>query len=286
VLGSDSFRFFFLADCQLGAYATFSGMTEEDIVRLEERDMWVEAVPFVEGFEWDAVRYEAAISVANALRPELVVIGGDMIDDASSAAQVEELMRITSRLDPEIPMKWVPGNHDLALDTVAPTPHDVEKYREIFGPDYYTFDVGPARFIALNTVVIDHPEHVPGELGEQMEFLEFELGRALRDEVAQVILMGHHPLFTSHPDEDDTYWNLPKARRAPLLELIRGHGVKIAFAGHWHRNGIAFDGDFEMVTSGPVGYPLGNDPSGYRIVDVSASRITHRYEALEIEHPS
>jgi predicted phosphodiesterase len=101
-----------------------------------------------------------------------------------------------------------------------------------------------------------------------------------------VILMGHHPLFTSHADEDDTYWNLPRLRRAPLLDLIRRHGVRIAFAGHWHRNGIAFDGDFEMVTSGPVGYPLGNDPSGYRIVDVSANRITHRYEALEIEHPS
>lgn len=278
-----SFRFLFLADCQLGAYATFSGMTEDDIVRFTERDMRVEMVPFVEGFEWDADRYAAAISVANGLRPAFVVVGGDMIEDASNTAQVEELMRITARLDEEIPMRWLPGNHDIALDTLAPTPHDIDKYREIFGPDYYTFDVGPARFIALNTVVIDHPEHVQGELAEQMEFLEHELSRAVSDEVSHVILMGHHPLFTSHADEDDTYWNLPRERRVALLELIHRHGVKIAFAGHWHRNSLAFDGDFEMVTSGSVGYPLGDDPSGYRIVDVSATRITHRYEALDIE---
>jgi hypothetical protein len=90
VPGSDSFRFVFLADCQLGAYATFSGMTEEDIVRLEECGMWVEAVPFVEGFEWDAIRYASAIDAVNSLRPEFVVIGGDMIDDSSSAVHPKD----------------------------------------------------------------------------------------------------------------------------------------------------------------------------------------------------
>lgn len=278
----DSFRFLFLADCQLGAYATFSGMSEADIVRFAERDMQVAMVPRVEGYEWDAVRYEAAIATANDLRPEFVIVGGDMIDDPSSAAQLEELMRVTALLDPDIPIRWAPGNHDIALDTLAPTAHDIDKYREIFGADYYTFDVGPARFIVLDTVVIDHPEHVPGELEEQMAFLRAELVRASVDGVPQVILIGHHPLFTGHATEEDTYWNIPASRRSGLLELIHAHDVKIAFAGHWHRNAIAFDGDFEMVTSGPVGYPLGHDPPGYRIVDVTANGVTHRYEALDV----
>lgn len=276
-----SFRFLFLADCQLGAYATFSGMTEADIARFVERDMRVEIVPRVEGFEWDAARYAEAIGVANEMRPDFVVVGGDMIDDLANAAQLEELMRITARLDPEIPMKWVPGNHDIALDAVAPTAHDIDKYRELFGADYYSFDWGPARFVVMNTVVIDHPEHVPGALDEQLDWLRFELNRAGGDGIAHVVMLGHHPLFTGHAEEEDSYWNLPQVRRRVLLDLIHTHGVKIAFAGHWHRNSLAFDGDFQMVTSGPVGYPLGEDPSGYRVVEVGSGGITHRYEPLD-----
>ena len=103
-----------MADCQLGAYATFSGMNEADIADFAERDMRVEIVPRVEGFEWDATRYAEAIAAANSLRPAFVVMGGDMIDDPGSEAQLEALLEITAALDPEIPMRWVPGNHDIA----------------------------------------------------------------------------------------------------------------------------------------------------------------------------
>jgi hypothetical protein len=36
-----------------------------------------------------------------------------------------------------------------------------------------------------------------------------------------------------------------------------------------------------MVTSGPVGYPLGDDPSGVRVVAVGESGVAHRYSALD-----
>ena len=153
-----AFDFIFMADCQLGAYATFSGMTEADIERFEARDMRVEVVPQVEGFTWDAERYSEAVTAANALRPAFVVMGGDMIDDSESQEQYDAVMTITSDLDDEITMHWVPGNHDIADDTVVPTPARIAKYREAFGADYYSFDHGDVRFIVLNTVVIDHPE--------------------------------------------------------------------------------------------------------------------------------
>lgn len=267
-----------MADCQLGAYATFSGMDEDDIARFATRGMNVEIVPKVEGFEWDAERYRLAIDMANAIRPEFVVMGGDMIDDNSVPVQVEELLRITGELDSEIPMLWVPGNHDIANDTVVPTPSSLSNYREVFGADYYGFDHGQTRFVVLNTVVIDHPENVEDELAEQQAFIEYELSKS--NESAHTILLGHHPLFLESADEDDSYWNIPGKRRRPILELIHQHGVQIAFAGHWHRNSLAYDGDFEMVTSGPVGYPLGNDPSGVRIVDVGSDRVLHEFVPL------
>lgn len=275
------FQFMFLADCQLGAYASFSGMTEEDVIKFAAVDMRVEIAPKTDSFEWDAARYEAAIMTANHLRPEFVVMGGDMLDDPDSEAQYETVMRITAKLDKDIPMRWVPGNHDIGADTVVPTRHSIEKYREGFGPDYYAFDWGGVRLVVIDTVVIDHPEEVPGELEDQMAFIEFELSRASQTGT-QAILMGHHPLFTNEPQEPDTYWNLPADRRRALLDLIHLHGLRIMFAGHWHRNSYARDGDFEMVTSGAVGYPLGVDPSGYRLVDVGSDGVRHEYHPLDV----
>ena len=36
-----------------------------------------------------------------------------------------------------------------------------------------------------------------------------------------------------------------------------------------------------MVTSAAVGYPLGDDPSGFRTVRVYEDRIEHEYHALD-----
>jgi 3',5'-cyclic AMP phosphodiesterase CpdA len=274
------YRFVFLADMQLGAYATFSGMTEADVARYAaELDMKVKAVPRVEGHEWDADRYREAVGAVNWLRPDLVVIGGDMVDDPNSEDQYDEFMRITARIDSGIPVRWLPGNHDVAADTVVPTPDSLATYREAFGDDYYAFDHGPIRFVALNTVVIDHPEYVPDEWTAQLAFIEEELDGARRRE-RPVVLLGHHPLFLRHPDEEDGYWNLPLQRRRPILDLVHTHGVPMAIAGHWHRNSLASDRGFEMVTTGPVGVPLGDDPSGFRVVEVAADRITHSYHPL------
>jgi 3',5'-cyclic AMP phosphodiesterase CpdA len=274
------FEFIFLADCQLGAYATFSGMTEADIDRFVERGMTVDIVPRTEGFEWDADRYREAIGAVNQIRPDFVVMGGDMIDDLRSQDQYDALMSITSELDDSIEMRWVPGNHDVAFDTVTPTHESIAAYRDAFGPDYYSFDHGDIRFIALNTVVIDHPESSDDEFGEQMEFVRWEVDR-LVEEARRGVFFGHHPLFVSSADEDDTYWNLPLTRRLTLLEEFRRGGITHAFAGHWHRNSIARHEDFEMVTSGPVGYPLGADPSGIRRVFVEPDQITHTYHGLD-----
>jgi 3',5'-cyclic AMP phosphodiesterase CpdA len=273
-------RILFMADMQLGAYASFSGLSDADVARYRDRGMRVEAVERVTGHEWDAGRYRAAIRMAGALRPDLVLIGGDMVDDPNSEDQYEEFMRITRRLDRSIPIGWVPGNHDIAPDTVVPTPESIARYREAFGPDSHAVDLGPVRVVAWNTVVADHPELVPEEWEAQLGFLA-EQFEAARNREQRVILAGHHPLFVADADEADDYWNLPSVRRRQVLDLIHRHRVPLALAGHWHRNSIARDGDFEMVTSGPVGYPLGDDPSGVRIIEADGRGIVHRYRALE-----
>ena len=272
--------FVFLADTQLGCYATFSGFTDEQIAAYAAMGMKVEPVPPAEGFAWDADRYRRAVAAINRRRPRLVLIGGDLIDDANSEDQTKAFFEITSAIDDDIEVRWVPGNHDIALDAVVPTIESIEAYRAVFGPDYYSFRMGDILFLALNTSVIDHPEGAPGEWEDQLAFLSDELTTAARSDVGQVIVIGHHPLFLERADEPDTYWNLPLARRRVLLDLFERAGVRLGFAGHWHRNAEATANGFTQVVSGPVGYPLGDDPSGYRLVEVSADGIRHEYRPL------
>jgi 3',5'-cyclic AMP phosphodiesterase CpdA len=275
------FRFIFLADTQLGCYATFSGFTEDQAAQYAEMGMKVEPVPAVTGFEWDADRYREAVEIINDVRPELVMIGGDMIDDPNVEDQIDEFLAITSSIDRGITIRWVPGNHDIADDYTTPTEESIRAYRDVFGPDHYSFRMHDTLFIAMNTSVIDHPEEVPHEWEAQLAFLTDELAHAARSDLDHIIVIGHHPLFVSAPDEPDTYWNLPLERRRVILDLLHEAGVRIGFAGHWHRNAIASDGPFTQVTSGPVGYPLGDDPSGYRVVDVSSTAVDHRYLPLD-----
>jgi 3',5'-cyclic AMP phosphodiesterase CpdA len=273
-------RFVFMADCQLGAYASFSGLTEAAAKGYAERGMTVRAAPAVEGFAWDAERYRRAIAATNRLSPDFVVMGGDMLNDPRREDEYDEVLRITGRLRAEIPMYWVPGNHDVAFDGVVPTTDSVAAYRRRFGPDAYAFDRSGVGFVVVNTVIWDHPEEIPGSWEAQMAFLEGALVAARGRGNAHIIVFAHHPLFTASPDEDDSYWNIAPERRSVVLDLLAAHRVSTVFSGHWHRNGGGMAGDTEVVVSGPVGYPLGTDPSGLRIVEVSDGAVEHRYVSL------
>ncbi len=273
-------RFVFMADCQLGAYASFSGLDETDVAKYAEKGLSVRSAPAITGFEWDARRYRRAIAAANSLAPEFVVMGGDMVDDPRNEGQYDEVRRITGTLRPEIPMHWVPGNHDVAFDAVVPTPHSVSAYRRRFGADAYAFDHKGVTFIVGNTAIWDRPEGMPGGWEAQVGFLEQELEAARRRKSTHIIVFAHHPLFTASPDEDTSYWNITPTRRSLVLDLLVTYDVRAVFSGHWHRNGGGVVGDMQIVVSGPVGYPLGPDPSGLRIVDVGANAVEHRYVAL------
>ena len=74
---------------------------------------------------------------------------------------------------------------------------------------------------------------------------------------------------------------VPSERRRILLDLFKDNGVSFVFSGHWHRNGYAKDENLEMITTGPVGFPLGDDPSGFRVVRIGNDSLEHEYISLE-----
>ena len=59
------------------------------------------------------------------------------------------------------------------------------------------------------------------------------------------------------------------------------YSILLCLPGHWHRNHHSYFEGLEIVTSSSVGYPLGPDPSGIRIVNVDDNTISHKFLNLE-----
>jgi 3',5'-cyclic AMP phosphodiesterase CpdA len=277
------FSFIQLADPQFGLFAASSGKTDAELEAFAKRGLILRKVEKFEGFAPETALFTRAIERANWLKPAFVVVCGDMINEADNDEQIAEVKRIASLLDDSIDLHWVPGNHDIAEDHSTPEQEFIDRYRENFGPDYYAFSHGDIRFVVINSTVLTSPKTMAEEAKSQLAFVEAEAIIAGEQNAKRIVLFSHHPLFVETGDEADNPWSIKKKYRKPLLEIAADHGIKANFAGHWHRNNYASENGIEVVTSGPVGYPLGNDPSGFRVVDVSAAGFDHKYHSLETE---
>jgi 3',5'-cyclic AMP phosphodiesterase CpdA len=222
----------------------------------------------------ETANYEFAIATANRLKPRFVIVCGDLVNKPGDRAQIEEYRRISAKLDRSIRLYHISGNHDVGNE---PTPASLETYREHFGPDHYGFQEGPLYGIALNSSLIHSPQHAPQAYEAQQSWLRAELAKAKASGAKHIVIFQHHPFFLERGDEADQYFNIPLVRRKPLLEMFRSAGVRHMFAGHYHRNAHGRDGEIEMVTTGPVGMPLGGARSGMRLVWVTDSDLSHQY---------
>jgi serine/threonine-protein phosphatase CPPED1 len=228
-------------------------------------------------FAQETANFEFAIATANRLRPSFVVVCGDLINRAGDAQQTAEYQRIAHKLNPAIPIYNVAGNHDVGNE---PTPESLATYRKSFGRDYYTFRHGDFEGIVLNSSLIQHPENAAEEAARQEQWAKDELAKAAAAHVRWVVVFQHIPWFLEAADEKDQYFNIPRLTRARWLDVLRSDGVKYTFAGHYHRNAYAASDGLQMITTGPVGRPIGPDPSGLRIVTVQADAIQHKYYGL------
>jgi 3',5'-cyclic AMP phosphodiesterase CpdA len=229
------------------------------------------------GFAQESTNLEFGIATANRLHPAFVVISGDLVNKPGDNAQIEEYLRITHKLDPGIPLYAVAGNHDVGN---VPTPETLTAYRKTFGKDYYSFRKGAMEGIVLNSSIIQHPEKVMDEEVKQREWLEGELKKAVAEHVQWIVVFQHIPWFLHDADEPDQYFNIPLKARSLYLKILKTSGVQYDFAGHLHQNSVGKDGAFEMVTTGPIGKPLGDAISGLRIVSISEHGFCHRYFGL------
>jgi 3',5'-cyclic AMP phosphodiesterase CpdA len=225
-------------------------------------------------FVQETANFEFFIANVNRLKPQFVVVTGDLTNKPADADQIAEYHRIAGKLASGTKLYNVAGNHDVKNE---PTPQSLAQYRKNWGRDYYTFDSDDVRGIVLDSSLIQAPAEVQSEADAQEQWLKRELAKAKSDG-KRIVVFQHIPYFLQSADEPDQYFNIPKQHRARYLALFHEYGVHYIFAGHYHRNAEGRDGDLDMVVTGPVGMPIGPDPSGFRIVRMDT--MAHPYVGL------
>ena len=245
------FYFVMFTDTQMGMYAA-----NKDFVR-------------------ETANYEFVVATINRLKPGFAIVLGDLVNKAGDEAQIREFQRITHKIDPAIPVYYVTGNHDVEHE---PTPDSIAAYRKIFGRDYYSFRAGPIYGIVLDSTLIQTPTNDESDYQQQLAWLKTELENAKGSGAQHIIVFQHHPYFLVDAQEPElTGRNIPLERRQVFLALLHQYHVHYVFAGHMHSSSIGKDGDLEMVVSGPVSIPVGEEGSGIRLAEVTASGVRHRY---------
>jgi len=267
-----------MADLQFGMYEDFSKLNDKEIqnIRIHKGMNILKKHP-QPGLDFEIENYNKAIHEANRLNPEFVIICGDMINSTQDSRQFQNFIKITNKLSKNIKIYWAAGNHD--IDNQELTDKSLNNYRKDFGSDQYYFDYNRYRFIVINSNITFNPTKLPKEWNKQLEFLTTTLKDSIN--INNKIVFLHHPLFIKSPYEENNFISIHKPHRNILLSLFDQYNVKAVFAGHWHRNSYSKYKGIEMITSGPVGYPLGKDPSGFRIVKASDNELIHKYYSLE-----
>jgi 3',5'-cyclic AMP phosphodiesterase CpdA len=227
-----------------------------------------------EGFEKETILYEKAVTEVNRLRPDFVVITGDFVHNQHSLEQIAEFKRITAKIDAEIPVYYSPGNHDVGKD---PTRESLKNYTQRYGKDRFSFEHKGAFFIGFNTSLIK--SNMPVKEYRQFKWLRSKLKKG--QDANHIILFCHYPFFNQTIDEPERNSNLGPDSRQKYLPLFDHYAVEAVFSGHYHNNAFAKFGNTQLVTTSAVGKPLGQAPSGMRVVKMYKDRIEHEYFGLD-----
>ncbi len=226
------------------------------------------------GFDKETVLYEKAVAEINRLKPDFVVITGDFVNDRNDTAQLAEFKRITAKISSEIPVYYTPGNHDVGNE---PDEQSIKTYIKNYGYDKFSFTHKGALFIGINSSVIKNNLHKT----ERNQFKWLKETLAGNDNAQHIIVFCHYPFFIHSADEPESYSNIKPGKRKKYLSLFRRNNVDAVFSGHLHKNAAAEFKGIRLITTSAAGKPLGDAPSGFRIVKVLNSQIKHEYFGLD-----
>jgi len=226
------------------------------------------------GFAYETALYEKAVKAINRLSPDFVVITGDLVNNRENRDQVAEFKRISSQINKEIPVWYLPGNHDIGQ---SPEQKDIDMFISDYGHDRFAFQHKGSTFVGLNSQLIKSDN--PGAEEIQFNWLKGELAKAPL--TGHIIVFSHYPFFIKLAIEPETYSNIAYAKRKKYLSLLSEYHADAVFAGHLHNNSKGTYEGIDMITTSAVGKPLADAPSGLRIIKIYSDRVESNYYSLD-----
>lgn len=225
------------------------------------------------GYEHDVQTFRQAVADLNTLKPDFVVICGDLINETNSDQAFADFNEIKAGF--EMPCYCAAGNHDISN---APTPALLARYRKLVGDDVFQFQHKGCTFLVVNTQLWKSP--MPGETEKQDAWLREAL-KAAAERTSPVFIVGHYPPFIKDPMEAEEYFNLPVETRRQLLALFKAHNVVAVTTGHTHRNEIARYDGIQFVSSATTSKNFDGAPFGFRLWHIKKpSPYEHEYVPL------
>ncbi|HWG39997.1 MAG TPA: metallophosphoesterase [Candidatus Acidoferrales bacterium] len=96
------------------------------------------------------------VDMVNARRPDAVIVSGDVGENYDQWLIARGILKWL-----HAPVYYAPGNHDVHTT-------DVQKYREVFGPDYYRFQVKGVTFLVIDSQLLGNFDHFDAQSPEPM----------------------------------------------------------------------------------------------------------------------
>ena len=224
------------------------------------------------GYEHDVKSFKKAVKQINTLKPDFVVICGDLVNHGndSSFAAFKEIMEGFN-----MPCYTAPGNHDVGG---IPSDTSIRYYRKTIGKDYYKFQNKGYSFIVTNTQLWKAKVEHESEKHDDW-FKETLKDKGLGDN--PVFVIGHYPLFVETLGEEESYHNLPIAKRKELINLFKQNNVAAYLTGHTHKTVINKHENIQLISGGTTSKNFDENPLGFRLWEVGSDSITHRLVSLE-----
>jgi hypothetical protein len=242
-----------------------------------------------------AARTRRLRELADSLRPEFVLITGDLVRDALRVNETEARgyydLFAAERRSFRAPVFTVPGNHEnFGIETrrsrVDPR-HPLfgrAMYRDYFGPDYFSFTRGGVHFVGLNSVDVEGEWYYGHVDSLQLAWLRRDI--AAIPATMPVVTFNHIPFYMT-ADQVNGYDDEPPAptlitvngkpqfrhavsNAADVLALLGPRRPVLALGGHIHfAETIERAGEMvRFATSAATVGPAGARPSGFTLYTV------------------
>lgn len=165
-----------------------------------------------------------------------------------------------------IPLLTVMGDNELSGE-------GKELYQKVFGPFYYSFNIGKTRFIVLDNVRKGGPDH------KQVKWLENELAES-GDYDFRLIFM-HRPMHD--PDKNTNSRVMPEGPSLKLIDLFQEYRVNHIFTSQ--ANGC-YQGDLKGIpctVTGGAGALSGNPDGKYNFFHFLKVNIENDLIDIEVK---